>query len=59
LLLAHYAAPDHAARTIEIAHALGIAVQAVHSTYGHLGRRIETDLNLEMQEKAIPTHLFA
>jgi predicted HNH restriction endonuclease len=59
LLLAHYAAPNHAARTIEIAQALGIAVQAVHATYGHLGRRIETDLDLEMPEEAIPTQVFS
>ena len=59
LLLAHYAAPDHAARTVEIADTLGVPMQSVHSIYGHLGRRLEKHLGIELPAKAIPTHVFS
>ncbi|MFA5898219.1 MAG: hypothetical protein WC829_03805 [Hyphomicrobium sp.] len=59
LLMAHYAAPNHAARTVEIADTLRIPVQSVHATYGRLGRRLEKDLVLKLPVNAIPTHVFS
>ena len=59
VLLAWYAAPDHIARTQEIADALGLTMLQVNNAYGRLGRRVVTALNVPLPEEALPSHVFA
>lgn len=59
VLLAWYAAPDHVARTEEIANALGLTMLQVNSAYGRLGRRVADDLNVKLPKGARPSHVFA
>jgi hypothetical protein len=59
ILLAHYSAPDHIARTSEIAHALSIDMLVVNSIYGRLGKRAVNFLGIDLPSGAIPSHVFS